>query len=164
MPRFLSIAGGDKETLKLAVLFMLTYPGAPCIYYGDEIGLRNGPTTTPEDCRFSFPWDEKRWDHDLLAHYQRCIALRHAHAALRTGSFEVVYAQGSKLAFLRRLDGQSLLVAINNSTQSWALDLPAQVVDGSLKGLLGGKEAQTRDRRLSEVSLPPRSGEVFFLS
>jgi cyclomaltodextrinase len=164
MPRFLSIAAGDKDTLKLAVLFMLTYPGAPCIYYGDEIGLQNGPTTTPEDCRFSFPWDEKRWDTDLRTHYQRCIGLRHVYPALRTGSFEVVTAQGSQLAFLRRLGEQVLLVAINNGAQPWVLDVPVQLVEGSLKGLLQGKEAQTRDGRLSGTSLSPRSGEIFSLS
>ncbi len=38
-PRFLSCAGGDKDALKLALLFLFAYPGAPCIYYGDEIGL-----------------------------------------------------------------------------------------------------------------------------
>lgn len=164
MPRFLSIASGDKATLKLAVTFMLTYPGAPCIYYGDEIGLQNGPTTTPEDCRFSFPWDERRWDHDLRAHYQRCIALRKAHPALRIGSFKVVHAQGSELAFLRQLDGKSLLVAINNGREPWALELAVPAVDGPVKGLLAGKEAHVQTGRLIGISLPPRSGEVFTLS
>ncbi|MEL7646322.1 MAG: glycoside hydrolase family 13 protein, partial [Anaerolineaceae bacterium] len=39
MPRFLSLVGEDTQRLYLAYLFMMTYPGAPCIYYGDEIGL-----------------------------------------------------------------------------------------------------------------------------
>lgn len=164
MPRFLSIAGGNREALKLAALFMLTYPGAPCVYYGDEIGLQNGPTRTPEDCRFSFPWDQTRWDQDLRTHYQRCIALRHAHPALRTGSFQVVHALGSQVAFLRQLDGQSLLIAINNGMEAWGLELVVQAAQGAARGLLHGWDAQIRGERLSGVSLPPRSGEVFKLS
>jgi neopullulanase len=164
MPRFLSIAGGNREALKLAALFMLTYPGAPCVYYGDEIGLQNGPTRTPEDCRFSFPWDQTRWDQDLRTHYQRCIALRHAHPALRTGSFQVVHALGSQVAFLRQLDGQSLLIAINNGMEAWGLELVVQAAQGAARGLLHGWDAQIRGERLSDVSLPPRSGEVFKLS
>ena len=47
-PRFITCARGDESALRLATLFMFTYPGAPCIYYGDEIGLdgRHDP-----DCR-----------------------------------------------------------------------------------------------------------------
>ena len=54
MPRFLSCVNGDKNALKLAWLFMFTIPGAPCIYYGDEIGVDGGHD--PE-CRKSFPWE-----------------------------------------------------------------------------------------------------------
>ncbi len=52
--RFLTMARGDVTALKLATLFQMTYPGAPSIYYGDEIGLegRRDP-----DSRRAFPWD-----------------------------------------------------------------------------------------------------------
>jgi cyclomaltodextrinase len=58
-PRFLSLAGGDRSALRLATLIQMTLPGAPCIYYGDEIGLegREDP-----DCRRSYPWDPARQD------------------------------------------------------------------------------------------------------
>ena len=38
-PRFISLAGGDATALRLATLIQMTLPGAPCIYYGDEVGL-----------------------------------------------------------------------------------------------------------------------------
>jgi len=62
MPRFLSLVNGNKDAFLLATLFQMTYPGAPCIYYGDEIGLTGGKDP---DCRKAFPWDESKWDHDL---------------------------------------------------------------------------------------------------
>jgi cyclomaltodextrinase len=160
MPRFVSIAGGDKASLKLAVTFMLTYPGAPCVYYGDEVGLSNGPRRIPEDCRLAFPWDERRWDHDLREHYKRCIAMRLSHAALRTGSYRTVYAEGKQFAFERQLDGERFLVAINNGTAAWKVDLAVEAKGEVGKGLLHSWEAHFQDGRLLGLTLPPRSGEV----
>jgi neopullulanase len=61
--RFLTIARGDTSALKLAYLTMMTYPGAPMLYYGDEIGLEGG---RDPDCRRAMLWDHTRWDPDLL--------------------------------------------------------------------------------------------------
>ncbi len=63
-PRFRSMAGGDAASLRLGWLVLMTMPGAPCIYYGDEIGLAG---EMDPDCRAAFPWDESRWDRELLA-------------------------------------------------------------------------------------------------
>ncbi|RPI29629.1 MAG: glycoside hydrolase family 13 protein, partial [Chloroflexota bacterium] len=73
MPRFLSLAGRDKSALRLATLFQMTYPGAPSIYYGDEIGMEGGR----EDCdkRRPFPWDRKEWDTELRDYVKKCIEL-----------------------------------------------------------------------------------------
>ena len=37
--RLLTVAGHDVASVKLAALLTFTFPGAPCVYYGDEIGL-----------------------------------------------------------------------------------------------------------------------------
>jgi neopullulanase len=73
MPRFLSCASGDKDSLKLAWLFIMTIAGAPCIYYGDEVGVDGGHD--PE-CRKGFPWDESKWDHDLQTYVKEAVAMR----------------------------------------------------------------------------------------
>ena len=101
MARALWIMGGDKSALKMCVLAMMTLPGAPCIYYGDEVGL-----SAPGDpyCREAFPWqDEQSWDWDLLTHYKNAISLRRDHPVLRTGTFETIYARGDVYACQRRL-------------------------------------------------------------
>jgi len=54
-PRFLTMVHGDTRRLRLATLFQMTFPGAPSIYYGDEVGMEGGPDP---DCRRGFPWDE----------------------------------------------------------------------------------------------------------
>ena len=61
-PRLRTVLGDDVTGVRLATLLQMTLPGAPCIYYGDEIGLRGG--NDPEN-RGAFPWDEGRWDTGL---------------------------------------------------------------------------------------------------
>ena len=91
-PRFLSLAGGDRSALRLAMLIQMTLPGAPCVYYGDEIGLegREDP-----DCRRGYPWDPARQDGALRAFVSGLIALRKSEPALRRGRFRVLEAEGS---------------------------------------------------------------------
>jgi neopullulanase len=110
MARALWIAR-DKSALRLCVLFQMTAPGAPCIYYGDEIGLSAGGDP---HCRAAFPWQEEAaWDHDLLDFYRQATALRHAHPVLRTGSFETLFAGGEVYAFRRQLDDAEAIVIFN---------------------------------------------------
>src|SRR5262249_39716468 len=110
--RFLSMARGDVGALRLATLFQMTYPGAPSIYYGAEIGLegRRDP-----DCRRSFPWDPTQWNGDLRAFFKQAVAVRHAHPALRTGAYQPLYAADGTYAFARSQDSDYLIVALNTA-------------------------------------------------
>ena len=108
--RFKSLLGRDAARLPLAVVWLFSWPGVPCIYYGDEVGLDgdNDPF-----CRKPFPWDEKQQDRELLAPYQPLAALRKATPALRHGGCEVLYAEGDVVVFLRVLGAERVMVAIN---------------------------------------------------
>ena len=111
-PRFLSCVSGNKDSLKLAWLFLFTYPGAPCIYYGDEIGVdgQHDP-----DCRKSFPWTDSRWDKDLLNHVKELIELRKKNPALRRGDFKRLWSADGVYAFSRTFKGSTFVVAMNIS-------------------------------------------------
>jgi cyclomaltodextrinase / maltogenic alpha-amylase / neopullulanase len=165
MPRFLSLASGDKSALRLATLFQMTYPGAPTIYYGNEIGIPYGTRRLDLDTRYGFPWDESQWDYEMLAYFKECTALRHAHPALRTGEFTPLYAQGDVIAYLRSSEEERLLVVINASRESWKLDIPVgeHFANGThLHTVFGGSGvARVVDGRLTHLALPPRSGAVF---
>ncbi len=159
--RALWIMGDDTSALRLCVLFQMTMPGAPCIYYGDEIGL-----SSPGDphSRGAFPWGaEDRWNRDLLAFYRRATALRHRLPALRTGSFQVLHAAGSVYAFHRVLDGQEALVAFNADT------LPATVTvaapgHASRRLVQAWPEGEERSYTVKhgqvELTIPPREALV----
>src|SRR5919108_2184781 len=118
--RALWIMGDDKSALRLCVLFQMTMPGAPCIYYGDEIGMSAGKDPF---CRAAFPWqDPGQWDHDLLAFYRRAIALRHHTPALRTGTFHRLCASRGVYAFARTLPQQCAVVIANAQMRAATMD------------------------------------------
>lgn len=159
--RVLWMTGGDESALRLALLLQMTLPGAPCIYYGSEIGMNGGPDP---DCRGAFPWEnEAGWNHSLHDFYRRAIGLRHRFPALRTGRFEGLYAQSDVYAFARELDGEVLLVLFNAGSQSVRFDLPL----GAITGVAGHFEAVWNQGsytagagKLPAVHLPPRDGVV----
>ncbi|MGQ9681144.1 MAG: glycoside hydrolase family 13 protein [Anaerolineae bacterium] len=116
LPRALWLMGNDESALRLCVLMQMTLPGAPCIYYGDEIGL-----STPGDpyCRGAFPWQhEETWNRDLLAYYRGVISMRHRLPVLRTGRLRPVLAEGRFYAFRRTLGRHEAVVAVNADTRS----------------------------------------------
>jgi cyclomaltodextrinase / maltogenic alpha-amylase / neopullulanase len=160
-PRIQNIFYGDQARQRLAILLQFTFPGAPMIFYGDEIGLKGG---NDPDNRCSFTWDESRWDHDLRSFYQSCIAMRRSHPALCTGGFEVVYTQDDVLAFIRKDDHQTLLVIFNRGGDSVQLDidlhshLPADIL---LKDLLSPGETRLQQGYLRGYTIHPVSAAVF---
>lgn len=119
--RFKSLLGNDVARLPLAVVWLFSWPGVPCIYYGDEVGLDgdNDPF-----CRKTFPWQAEKQDVTLLALYQRMAKLRHSIPALRYGGCQVVYAEDNVVVFLRVYQQQRVLVAINRG-EACEVVLPA---------------------------------------
>jgi cyclomaltodextrinase len=140
-PRLLSILGGDRAAMQLAILAQATLPGAPCVYYGDEIGLEGG---IDPDCRRSMPWDEARWDGDLRAFVRAALGLRHAEPLLRHGDLTVVATEGRAIAFQRRAGhepppghrGDRLVIALNPGSEPARLVLDRGATQGSIAQVL----------------------------
>jgi cyclomaltodextrinase / maltogenic alpha-amylase / neopullulanase len=159
--RILSIFKDDRAAVNLAMLCMMTLPGAPCVYYGDEIGL---PGAKDPDCRRAFPWDETAWQHDTRTAFKTAIALRHKYRALRDGSFRVVYAVGQVVAYLREADGKRLLVVLNAGSQAAIAAIHVQDAlphGATLKSVLG-PALKTRNQAgvLDAITVPGKSGVV----
>ncbi|MBX9869698.1 MAG: hypothetical protein K2X63_07870, partial [Burkholderiaceae bacterium] len=110
--RFLSLLQGDTARMQLAVALLMTYPGIPCIYYGDEIGMEGG---TDPDCRRCFDWNAADWNRPLFDSYQQLIALRKQRAELRHGAFLSLYAQADVFMFARFTEQQACVIAINRA-------------------------------------------------
>jgi glycosidase len=158
--RFLTLARGDESALRLAVLFLMCFPGAPCIFYGDEIGLEGG---RDPDSRRSFPWDVQRWNAPLLEYFKQCIALRKAYPALRRGEFHTLQAQGDLFCFGRRLNKETVICVLNTGDVARQIRVP---VGGylpnraTLQGEWGEGKARVREGLLTGLTVAARSGVV----
>jgi len=127
MPRILSICAGDRDAVRLATLVQMTVGGAPCIYYGDEIGLAGAHDPYS---RGSFPVDQAAWDHEQLAYVCGLTALRHANPALRRGEFAIAGAAGMTAAYLRSDADDAFVVCLNAGEEDATLDLALPGLDG----------------------------------
>ena len=162
-PRFLTQVNGNVKRLKLAALFAMTYVGAPHIYYGDEIGMEGGKDP---DCRRPFNWDYAKdpWRVELLDYYKKLTATRHSSAALRTGDFRTLYAQGKAYAYLRSGGGEQWLVALNAGKEPAEILVDLAGLGASLKAtdVLGG--TTTSWSGTAKIVLEPESGRLFQLT
>jgi glycosidase len=150
--RVATALGQERGRLGMAAAMLLTLPGAPFIYYGEEIGLPNGPGNADEQKRTPMLWDDgpqhgfsthapwqatapsqlvppvsaqEKDSTSLQARYRSLIRARHASGALRQGTLTLLDPQTSHvLAFLRRDGEETVLVAHNLSAGPHQVTLP----------------------------------------
>jgi glycosidase len=127
--------------VRAAAAILLTLPGAPFVYYGEELGMRQPEDDADEAKRQVMTWEpgpvggftkgrpwqgfgpggretinvatETKDPGSLLSRYRKLIALRHHSEALKHGQLEVLSAKGSVLAYLRKLPSETVLVIHN---------------------------------------------------
>jgi glycosidase len=159
--RLITIANRDRASVKLATLLLMTYPGAPSIFYGDEIGLEGG--VPDADTRRPFPWDHPdAWDREALAYHRELIALRRAYPALRRGTYHRLYADEHVYAFARRLGKNVMVVAVNSgqTAQTIALPVEAFFAEGAgLQAVYGAGGGQVT-KGMMTLTVPARDGVV----
>ncbi len=142
--RFLTLSGGDARRLRLGAALLFALPGAPAVYYGDEVGLEGGGDP---DCRRCFPWDTEQWDQDTLELFQRLITLRHKTPVLRRGSLTLGACTGKVASFVRRMEGQTAAIVANGGTTVVRAPSPGP---GPWRDVLEGARFTER-----QLSLPP---------
>jgi maltose alpha-D-glucosyltransferase/alpha-amylase len=157
--RLAPLMEGGRRQIEMMNNLLMSMPGTPIIYYGDEIGMgdniylgdRNGVRTPmqwtgdrnagfseADAARLFCPVivdpvygyqarnveAQERAPTSLLRWMKRLIRLRRRHPAFGRGSFELLHpANRSILAYLRRHDDDTLLVACNLSRFAQAAEL-----------------------------------------
>ena len=137
--RIMDELGGDPAKARLAATILLTLPGVPFVYYGEELGMTGSKPdelirtpmqwTSGSQAGFTTgtPWqpvnegyeqvnvDVQSADPDsLLNHYRRLVALRNDHPALRSLAFQVAESPArSVYAYLRHAEGEAILAVLN---------------------------------------------------
>lgn len=159
VPRLLTRLGDDRALHRLAHVLLLTFPGVPCVYYGDEVGVAGGPDP---DCRRTFPWDEGAWDgptHELVRTLAR---LRRTHPALIHGDLRADAAHPDVLRMLR-VAGEDVAVVLVNRGEGRRrveLDLAGYGFQGEeLVDVLDGRPVVLDEGR-ARVGVGPRKARV----
>jgi neopullulanase len=160
--RFLTLAKGDISAVKLAYLTMMTYPGAPMIYYGDEVGMIGGHDP---DCRRAMNWDPSTWNHELLAAVKKYIALRKKYVALwRRGTYTHLYAQGKVYVFARQHNQQTVIVGVNAGISGVRLDLDVHLLlptGAVVRNVWSEMQSTVTEGYLRGLTIPAREGCVW---
>ena len=156
--RFKTLMGGNTDKLRLAFLFQMAFPGAPAVYYGDEIGMEG---EKDPDSRRAFPWQEDNWNNDLRQWVRTLISLRKRTPSLRRGEYVKLLANDGLYAFARTLGEEKVVVALNASARAHQVKLPCAALkwnDGHIvQSLIDGQKFTVTDGKLS-FTLPPWSG------
>ncbi len=178
--RIMSQFFGDLVKGKLAASILLTSPGVPFIYYGEEVGMEG--QKPDEQIRTPMQWDVwyqqggftdgKPWEafnpayqvnnvalmnedpDSLLNHYRALIHVRNAHPALRTGAMMILESGDPGVyAFLRFTEEEAILVVINLTTETISgntLNLDASPLSGQITPTLLLGEGEVAAPTLNE--------------
>jgi cyclomaltodextrinase / maltogenic alpha-amylase / neopullulanase len=125
MNRFLWVAGGNADRLKLAATLLMTLPGMPVIYYGTEVGMTQRYDGVIENAEARLPmlWGDAQ-NQDVLAHFQELGRMRRESVALRRGDRRTVLADAEVFAYERRSGEDSVTIALNFSDTPHSREIP----------------------------------------
>lgn len=112
----------------VAVVALMTMPGIPMIFSGDEVGIEG---TGLEDGRRPFPWASGQQDTDTLALYQQLIRLRADHPALRHGGFRWTHVDPDTIAFERATPTETLRITISRTLDVASVTSTPPLVSGA---------------------------------
>ena len=189
-PRVATLLGNDPAKLRSAAAVLLTLPGAPFLYYGEEVGLQNGPGGGDEFKRTPMPWDSsagggfttaKPWfdfapgketanvaaeaadPGSLLGYYRQLTRLRHASAALKKGDLKLL-SPGDRstpvLAFLRQ-SGKDRVLVVHNLTAAETTAGPFPISARRFDSLLGPGTKPVKGSGGWTVKLPAGASAVW---
>jgi len=184
--------GGDTVKLRNAAAILLTLPGSPFLYYGEEVGLLNGSSDSDDRLkRTPMPWDaspgggfttgapwfpfspgrdtanvasETGDPSSLLSRYRQLIRARRSSAVLRTGGIQILASGSSQvLAFLRTTPDEQVLV-VHNLSGSFQNAGPFTNAATAFDTLFADSGASLNLVGATwRVSLPPRASAIWRL-
>ena len=117
--RFRNVVGRDTKRHIAGMGLLLTYPGVPSIYAGDELGVEG---QWGEDGRRTIDWSRQSWDHEFLSEVSKLIKIRRQSHALAQGGLRWILIEDDLLAFERESQREKLLVVVSRSAQKCKIE------------------------------------------
>lgn len=143
-----------KQRLKLLSLIQMTFPGVPCIYYGDEAGMQG--YEDPYN-RGPYPWGHE--DSDLIDWYKKITLLRKNSPVLKSGSWYPLPSEDALFVYVRVLKNKTILCLFNRSQTSTLSYKNPLLKDRTGTELLTGKHSF-----LIHIKVEPLSGKIILLN
>jgi len=159
-PRILTMARKNISKLILAITFLMTYIGAPMIYYGDEIGIEGGDDP---DCRRTMVWDENLWNKRIYYTYKKLIDFRLKHKALRRGNFKPILTLNKLYTYIRKDEDDEVIVILNVAEKQIGIKLPLKEISSpnkNWKDIFTGKKFKVFNNNLIIDEIPACSSFV----
>ncbi|MDP4143695.1 MAG: alpha-amylase family glycosyl hydrolase [Bacillota bacterium] len=148
--------------MKLVPFLQMTYPGAPTIYYGDELGM---PGAADPDNRRAMPWG--KGNKELVEWYAKLTNIRNAYSVLRTGDIQPITvaddAAKDVMAYTRNDNTNNAVVVANRSTNAMSnlvLDVPSIANGTVLTNALNSTEKYTVTDGKVTVNVPAQLGII----
>ena len=162
----------DMRVFREAVVLLMTLPGAPTVYYGDEAGLAGW---TDPDNRRTYPWGHE--DTSLIDFHRALAALHERYSAFKTGCFKPLAAGDGYIVFARFDSKGVAVVAVNNADSVRETDTPvlnAGIPDGSqvnrifitLDSGFDDSVSETKQAQSGKLklNLAPKSAQIYYLA
>lgn len=145
---------------RLLLTQLMTMEGIPVIQYGSETAM-NG-TQLPESHQIL----DLAVEAELIDHITNLTQLRNSSEAMRTGETEVLHAEDGWIVYKRFNDEESWIIAINNSSETKSINLPADVIgsDKEMRGLFEGDVVRQEGNGEYRITLDREIGETFHIT
>lgn len=165
----------ERRMQKLAILFQMTYLGAPMIYYGDETGMwgANDPC-----CRQPMEWEDVKkskrkneikgkqeqigFDRKMFEYYRQLIHIRNSHPALQLGDYRTLLADDTRQLFVfsRVYTPETIIVAINNGQEEQQVNI-AVTCDGEFIDQLDTSQRSAVTAGQIKFTIKAQSGRIW---
>jgi glycosidase len=152
------------ERLRMALTLLLTQPGVPLLYYGDEYGQ---PGTGDPDNRRLMKWSGYSADEQATLDHARTVGkLRGTVPALQRGTRATLWIDNDVYIYVRAIGSDVALVGINRADTAFSQSVPmpsalVPVSSGTtLTDHLGGAGV-TISGGAAQITLQPRSSAVW---
>lgn len=123
--------GVNKAVMREAVMFQMTWVGAPTIYYGDEAGLCG---FTDPDNRRTYPWG--REDKELINYHKALIRIHKRNPELINGSLKFVLSEHNVIGYGRMKKNECSLIILNNGETEVSYEIPVWYLGVPMEGVM----------------------------
>ena len=163
--------GVDFALFRLGAMLLFTWPGAPTLFYGDEVGVYGW---TEPDCRRPFPWGEE--DMELLDYHRYLVLYHKTHPSLRNGALMLLDAGRDYVIYARGAEKEVALIVLYTGEEECTLSIPVwrasvtdhkeirRVLRTDQNGYNTGQTKRFASKGILDCHLKAKTGKIYLVA